>query len=357
MKNPFESSIAFRALSFGYANSRVKAMKTSLLSDKDLKAMASAKTVEDVYALLEKTPYRDDLVAVALSEKSLPDKIEIACTRNFSRTLGKVYKISPKEAKPKISAWFERYDANNIKIILLGKHLGQKPEEIKQFMIEGGSLSKGLIEKAVAAKSLKDAIIEFGGTEYGRVLERAYLEYEKGKQIGVIINAVDNHFFKRIPETAKKSFTDSRLLLNLIKVQIDSKNISNLLRLKKEDASEDMIMKNLSSGGKIGKSKLKQAASAKSVEEAAKFFEKEFQIGRALEEYKKTGSIIPFETAVEKSIGRKALAVLRVSVLSIGAIIGFLLLKEEEIANIRKIVRAKEFNLPVEKLEELMGIA
>ena len=59
-----------KALEFGYANARVKAMKQSLLSEKELNALAEAKSIGELYSLLEKTQYREDLVASALKERT-----------------------------------------------------------------------------------------------------------------------------------------------------------------------------------------------------------------------------------------------------------------------------------------------
>ncbi len=65
-----------RALTLGYANSRVKAMKTSLLSNQELFAMVEANSLEEINALLEKTSYREHLVSSAWKERSIADRIE-----------------------------------------------------------------------------------------------------------------------------------------------------------------------------------------------------------------------------------------------------------------------------------------
>lgn len=349
----FESSIVFRSLAFGYANARVKAMRQNLFTGRELGAMADAKSMEEIYSILEKTQYKQDIPGAAPG-RSVSDIIELALTKNFSRTLAKINKVSPDFVKKRVAGFFERYDANNAKIIILGKHLGQAPEEIRQYIVEGGAISKGAIERAINAKSLKEAAYEFAGTDYGSPISKGYVEYEKTRQISAILQEIDSTYFSRLPELAKQSFGDARILLKILKTQIDAKNISNILRSKRDLLGEEKTLKLIIDGGNIAKDRLGRAAGAKSVEEAAKVFENNFDFRKAIEDYRKTGSIIPFELAMEKAISAKSLSLLRTSVLSIGAIIGFVLLKEEEISNVRKIVRAKEFNLPAGKLQEIM---
>ena len=48
---------------------------------------------------------------------------------------------------------------------------------------------------------------------------------------------------------------------------------------------------------------------------------------------------------------------LRTSVLSLGALIALLMLKEVEVKNVRKIVRGKEFGVPIEEIRESLIVA
>src|SRR3989338_1949288 len=107
-----ERSLAVRALTFGYANARVKAMKQSLLSSRETQALAEAKDNEELFVLLERTSYKHDLVSGALREKTIPDQIELACSHNFSGTLEKIIQITPKKHREKIRKLFEKYEIN-----------------------------------------------------------------------------------------------------------------------------------------------------------------------------------------------------------------------------------------------------
>ncbi len=114
-------------------------------------------------------------------------------------------------------------------------------------------------------------------------------------------------------------------------------------------------------GGNFAHKQLEKMAGAKSVEEVAKiassFFISETGKGEfasAQQKFNEDGQLSHFEVVFENSLARKSLHTLRKSMMSIGAIAGFLLLKEEEMGNIRKIVRGKGLHLPMEKIAEML---
>ena len=342
-----------RSLKYGYSNARVKAMKHLLLRKQDLDLLAEAKDSRAVYALLEKTTYRQDLVNASLKGKTLPDQIELACTKNFSRMLSKIARISPKDAREKIIALFERYEIENIKVMLASKEVGKGKEEIAPFIMETGIMPKAAINRMLDAKNVKEAVSALEGTPYWAIVEKAM---RKDGSLLSAISALDEYYYSKMKKTAKDFSSEEREIFNMLNAMADAKNISAVLRSKKEGIDAARIVKETSSIGKITREKIIQAANAKNAEDSAKVFEKDFGLADAIAEYKKTGSLIPIEIELEKGYAKKALGVLRRSILSIGAIAGFLLLKEEEIRNIRKILAAKEFGLPNERLRQMLVV-
>ena len=350
------SNAVLRAFEFGYANSRVKAMKQALLGEKEINAMTEANGVDEVYSLLEKTQYREDLVASALEDRTIADQIEFATTKNFSRTLHKIVKMVPKKFENQIQELFEKYDINSLKMILVSKHLGEAKEKIEPLIMKSTSISKGKMSKILDAKNVKEVVSILGGTIYGKVLGKQLKEYEKDNEISSLLFALDEYYYSKLPAIAKNDSGDERIILKMLKAQVDIKNISNICRGKKDNIAPDKLHEMLIKSGNIPTEILGKACSAKNVDESLKIFEKNYALTKAIDEYKKTGSLIPLELELERNLAKKGLKVLRNSVLSIGAIAGFLFLKEEEVNNIRKIVRCKEFNLPQEQIREMCVI-
>jgi len=350
------SNAVGKAIEFGYANARVKAMKEAFLSEKEINAMIEANSIDEVYALLEKTQYREDLVASALKERTIADQIEFATTKNFSRNLQKLVKIVPKKFEKQLIELFEKYDINNLKTILVSKHLGEAKEKIEPLITDSMAISKGKMNKLLDSKSVKEIVNILGGTGYGKVLGKQLKEYEKDNEIALLIFALDEYYYSKLPSIAKNPYGDEKVIIKMLKSQADIRNISNICRGKKDNVATDKLHKMLIKSGNISTEVLGKACSAKNVEESLKIFEKTYGLTKAIEEYKKTGSLIPLEMELERNLAKKGLKVLRTSVLSLGAIAGFLFLKEEEVNNIRKIVRCKEFNLPQDQIREMCVI-
>ena len=354
MTSWLDSTMLTRPVKLGYSNARVKAMKALLMQKREIEAIAEAKNIEEVFSLLEKTSYRPDLISGTLAEKTLADQIEIACTKNFSRTLRKILKLSPPDARASIMSVFEKYEIENIKLLLTSKHLKQSKEKIQNLVLETGILPRGAMSRLIAAKDVMEGLAALEGTPYASAIEKSGAKYEGN--ITPLLAALDDYYYKKMQQMAKQFPGEERAMLKMLKSVIDAKNISVILRSKKENMGNANILKFITAEGNINKDKMRIAVRAKNTEEALKLFEKHFGLTDAIQAYQKTGSLIPVEIEIEKSIAKRGLNVLRRSVLSISAIAGFLLLKEEEVNNIRKIIRAKEFNLPYEKLKEMLVI-
>ena len=354
MTSWIDSTMLVRPVKLGYSNARVKAMKALLLQKRELEAIAEAKNIEEVFSLLEKTSYRPDLISGTLAEKTLADQIEIACTKNFSRTLGKILKLSPQDTRASIMSVFEKYEIENIKLLLTSKHLKQSRDKTANLIFETGILPRGAMSRLIAAKDVREALAALEGTPYASAIEKNAAKYEGN--ITPLLSALDDYYYKKMQHMAKQFPGEERAMLKMLKSVIDAKNISVILRSKKENISNANILRFITAEGNINKDKMGIAVRAKNIDEALKLFERHFGLSAAIQEYQKTGSLIPVEIEIEKSIAKRGLHVLRRSVLSISAIAGFLLLKEEEVNNIRKIIRAKEFSLPNEKLKEMLVI-
>jgi vacuolar-type H+-ATPase subunit C/Vma6 len=126
----------------------------------------------------------------------------------------------------------------------------------------------------------------------------------------------------------------------------------NILRGKREGASEQEIMSYLIEGGTLSGFMLERLARARGADDAVKEVCKLYRLDAAAEAYAETHSIVWIEIALERKVMELGLRTLRTSVLSPGTIVGYLYLKENEIMNIRKIVRGKEFGTPPEKIRE-----
>lgn len=368
---------SFRPLVYGYSNARVRAMRKFLLSRRQAEEMLKLHSTAAVIEYLQRTHYKEDFANMPL-KISEEGRVELAVTRNFARTAQKLLKITPDQSKETVQAFLSRYDIQNVKTILLAKKLGKTREETLSLLLPAGSLKQSELNQMLNAKNSEELYTAIRSTNFGakflssvsiRKIPKAHikaaLQYgsSDSAKLDMFLTALDFHYYESANPLAIGD-KDAQAIAKLIKSEIDAKNIVTVMRLKREKADKKTIMENMLEGGSVYKAQLEKLAGAKDISEiiaaVSDFFISETgadEFNRAEQMYKLDGQLSHFEVVFEKSLARRSLHTLRSSILSIGAIVGFFLLKEEEMNNIKKIVRGKALGIPPEKVAEMLVFA
>ena len=148
---------------------------------------------------------------------------------------------------------------------------------------------------------------------------------------------------------------DIESVRRIFKKEIDSKNIIIIERLKAKKISKKSIRNYLIPGGTLDRSAIDDLIESDKLSETIKISKDRF---RKLQlEWSAESTLSDFEIALEKTIISEKLGLFNRSVLSIGVVLGFLLLKEEELNNLRKIAKAKEFNIPEDEVKRMLVVA
>ncbi|VVC00032.1 V-type ATP synthase subunit C [uncultured archaeon] len=302
------------------------------------------------------------------------DRVEMAVSKNFARTAQKILRITPEASKATLAALLTRYDVLNLKTILLARKLGRNKEEAEKLLVPAGSISREALVGMASAKSPDELYELIRTSEFGKKflssvsitqiskaqIKAALQSAEEGK-LEILLAALDSYYYHVVSSSVKAGDKDGQAILQLVRSETDSKNVMTMMRLKRGGADKRAIMKCMVPGGSFTARQLEKMASAKDVPEiaavAASFFISETGRGEfaaASERYKKDSQLSHFEVVFENSIARRSLHALRRSMMSVGAIAGFLFLKEEEMNNIRKIVRGKALGLSPEKISEML---
>ncbi|MEW6329758.1 MAG: V-type ATPase subunit [Candidatus Micrarchaeota archaeon] len=343
-----------RALIYGYSNARVKAMKTFLIPQGQMEEMVDVGELGAVTGILERTNYKEDLVVLSL-RYSGADLIELALGRNFARTCRKLIRIAPGDATSTLLGILERWDVHNLKTIILAKGLGYPEEQITPFLVPAGGLGEAELKK-ILKKDAGELAEYLKRTKYAPVAEafEEHAEDVRNKNLAPILSALDNVYFRALPGKITAKDAEMATILSLVRAEVDMKNIMSILRAKKENLGDEAIGKLMIEGGNLGANELRKLIEAKTIPDMIARLRRAYNLNAALEKYNADNSLTHFEIDLENRIAEKGIKALRRSILSIGAIVGFLYLKEAEVKNIRKIVRAKEFRIPNEKLKEML---
>ncbi|MBI5159264.1 V-type ATPase subunit [Candidatus Micrarchaeota archaeon] len=343
-------SLKWDTLTFAYSNARAKAMKSLLLPQNKIREMIAVKNVDTVIAILEETGYKQELVEFS-TKYSGADLVERALTTNLARTLNKLLKISPKCGKKVLHALFKKWETHNIKTILVGKNQAHSNEKIEASLLNVGAISEEKLRQMLQAKTVEEAIEKLRNTEYYTVLAPLVKKYAAEKNVLPFVNALDEYYYAGVAESTKQ--TGDNAVSEIINSEIDAKNISNVLRAKANKLTAQQAKKLTIKGGRISEKTIQKMLEAPDAKTAAQLVPG-YDLSKAVKQFEETSSITSFEVELEKQIVLFAIKKMRLASVSLAALAGYLYLKEAEIANIRKIVRAKEFGLSQEKITQMV---
>lgn len=357
--------IESRALKYGYSNARVKAMKGLLLKQSMLEELIRVRSIEAMIEILQRTTYRDDLADASLNYSG-SDLIEMAASANFARIIQKLLKISPKEDRPLVEALLVKWDLLNLKTMMHAKMLGKDYDGIKHQLSCVGGLTQDDFKRIMKAEE-REILKAIKRTNLGeKMLSTSTEHFSKGMwetfnsalrnldtftQTETIIDAYSYMLMdKALSETGGKV---AFFVRDLLRIEIDAKNVMIIERLKKHGADKTKIKKTLIKGGTIPPHVIDKIIDAKDVSAIASLIKPKFhKLELEGDDLKPTD----LEIALEKSLAAQKVLAFHRSALSVGVIIGFLLLKEEEMSNLRKIAKGKEFNIPEEDVRKMLVI-
>jgi V/A-type H+-transporting ATPase subunit C len=325
-------------------------MKTKLIPAEMYPRMM-AMDISEIARYLEETQYKDEIDALS-KDYSGSDLIELATFSNLAKTYRKLLEVSIDEPSFLILEYLRRWDVWNIKTLLRGKFYGASDAEITKYLVPAGELSPDFLGELAKKDSVQEVISAFDGTDYASALA----QYD-GKNLATVENALDKLYYFRMERAVGGTLSvGGGLLLKYVRREIDIKNLITLFRMNKAGIDAAVIQENLIPGGKL-------------YDELTRLAGQPFgEFLRSLEGYPFWSSISDIATADIDAISRiearlkaylirYAWALSNYHPLSILPVLGYMVSKETEVANIRKIVRGKEAGLPAELIEEQVVVA
>ncbi|MBI5223003.1 V-type ATPase subunit [Candidatus Micrarchaeota archaeon] len=349
-----------KALKYGYSNARIRGMSGLLLGESFLYELVSVGTVDSMIELLQRTGYKNDLNLASSSEVG-SGIVELAVSRNFSRTIQKIIKLTPKSDLSTVRALLLRWDLLNLKLIMDARRANRPYDSIKSGLFAVGCLSDSDFKRILTADD-RDLRRELRRTVLGEILFASPNSSDLSsafESTNAFFSAPVDELFSSVVDDAlsKISSKEVRSLRSLLKYEIDAKNILIIQRLKQKKSSSasaldrKAVLPSLIAGGTLSDSLISRLIEAKDLSSVESLIKNRFP-SFSLQE----NTLIGLEIALEKSIATQKVYSFHRYVLSIGVIVGFLLLKEEELNNLRKIAKAKEFNISQEDVKKMLVV-
>ncbi len=163
-----------------------------------VRAMADAKSPEEILVILEGTPYEEPYQRLLLGEIGLSE-FETAVYRSYYLELLE-YAQSRKDEEREILTEFVRLliDIRNIMTVLRAKKAGLPAEEARKSIIPGGSIK---LDTMLNVDDIGMALAELDSTRYGKVIRDVRDRIEE--DLSVLENVLRKHALDRMKELTR----------------------------------------------------------------------------------------------------------------------------------------------------------
>lgn len=342
---------------YAYSNTRVKAMEAKLVKGPTMQEIARAKDVSSMLAVLFHTDYEKSIAEFGgMSIRT--DLMDFALSKNFAERVSKLVSITPKKDRDLVRAVTAKWDLYNVKLVIQAKERGLKYDDIAGSVIDNRPFTAALVKEAMGKDSIDDALImlvTWAPSAYARMLKDALRAYRKGRNAAEAIEQMDSDYYALLSKSVKQVEAVDAGAARILRMDIDMKNALTTLKAKRLGMEYKDFERTLIKGGTVkGRVTPHVYTSSGSVEELAPKL-KAFDLKTAVALYEQDKRIIHLEVGMKNQMLRESVHLVRHSVLSFGAIVAYVYLKELEMATLRALLKGKQYGLNEAEMEELMA--
>lgn len=343
---------------YGYANARIRGMRSRLFARPFLEGLIETPDIKRLVQDLSDTEYGPDLEEMLIHGIDA-GTVDAALKNNMVRTFGKVTGFLGEDAEYLVGTLLGRWDVFNVKTILRAKRMHIEIEELRDGLLPVGRLLSQVDLDALAmaedVKAVVDTIATWG-LSLTVPLREGFTEFAKTGDLASMELALDQHYAQWATRRLARRGVNTRMARKVLATQIDVGNLVMVFRLQKADAQAVYAEQYFISGGASISVELYQELAAMSDVDEVLNKLRSTPYGRALDDvaivYLEHNSISVFERALEDLLMRRTLGLGRGDPLGVGVAISYLWAKQNEITNIRIIVKGKAVGMPLERLRK-----
>jgi V/A-type H+-transporting ATPase subunit C len=342
---------------YGYGNARVRGMRSRLLTPRFFDELMETTDLMKIIQKLIDTEYGPDIETSIIKGRT-PAAMDEAFRANMVETFQKIMGFLNAEAYDLISTLLGRWDLFNIKSIVRGKHMHLKAEEIEDGLYAVGALSPVELHVLVNAEDIRavvDTLVTWG-SPYAVPMRDSLAAYDQGGNLATLELALDRYYFAWAAERLRGRRSNVVLARRILGLQADSVNLLTTFRLLKSDIGDmDPKMFFLPGGAFVDEALFDSMTGMSDVDEVLDAL-KNTPYARNLEKvvanYVEEGSLSVFERALEDYVLRKAFDAGRGDPLGVGITISYLWAKQNEVTNLRIIVKGTAVGMPPDRMRK-----
>ncbi|MFW9851879.1 MAG: V-type ATPase subunit [Candidatus Thorarchaeota archaeon] len=200
-----------------YLLGRAHGIISKVLTKSNLSLLLTSKNLTELRAAFTQTPY--DSIIGDLNFETQISEVSRRLKNSYSKHVVNFYNQSSSSSlRSKIQLYSERYNAENLRIILHGLHVGMEQEDIVKRLIPVAGYSFEYYTKLLE-KSIQEIIETQKDTSLLRNLRKAFEEFRNTDRFTPIESALDQYVYQILPKVSKYYVT-----------YVNMKNIISLCR-------------------------------------------------------------------------------------------------------------------------------
>lgn len=343
---------------YGYSNARLRGMRARLLDQPFYEELMSSTDLSHMILLLqERTEYSHDLEE-ALIRGQTAAQVDEALRNNMVSTFRRVLNFMSGEGAFLLTTLQGSWDLFNLKTVIRGKHLQMAPDDISANLMQAGRISRvelGELGRLEDVRAVVDTLATWG-LPYAHALTRALPEYLEDNDLSVLELAVDRQYAEWAIGRLDEGRDNYQRARDVLATQIDTINLMTAMRLQNADVEDAAVGRFFLKGGRrVPEALFRKVAGLSDIDDvidAMKGTPYHEALEGAAVRYVEVGSVSVFERALEDYLTRRALSASLGDPLGIGVAINYLWAKQNEVTNLRIVVKGHAVGMPPDRVRK-----
>ncbi|KUO40325.1 MAG: hypothetical protein AVW05_01095 [Hadesarchaea archaeon DG-33] len=345
---------ARRSMAYIYCSATISAWEARLFPEARLRELADAPGVVNIFAALDDTDYRQQLAGIQREGEVDMIEVENAFRDNSNSRYLEILKMVPKERKETIRRVLQRAEVWDLKAIVTAIHNKTPKEERLKELMPSPTMPRERLEMLASAENFEQLLEFLKESEYFSVLSEALGEYEERGLIP-LLSAFDRYYYTSLWREVLRVKAQRSILKSLVGCEIDIVNLKLILRLKREGVNPEEIDRYLiRPSHMLTEGMLRAMAVAEDIRSAVDVVSRT-PYGKILLE------VLPQIEAQGLSAADRVLDEMQLKVFrwlaltklfSIAPVLSYIRLKENEMKNLRAIIRLKVDKVEPQKIKE-----
>lgn len=337
---------------YPYTYLRTVVMKKALLSRADYDKILKMNPNE-IGKYLEDFEYKKEVDELAMQYKGV-ELIERTLQLNLGNKFDKLLAIAPYDLRLLISLYLKRYDMYNIKTVMRAKFSRMAPEDAKRYLSPVSVEDRQYFERLMGMKAVEEVFTSLDFLDEKDM--RAALEHFKANNSLVLMeNMLDKYYFNFVFSELRYLTIEGKVYKRFLLNELDTFNIKMLLRLKAEKMPDQEIRDLIFSYGTIKKDSIERMLKS-DFEGMMKELENT-DFARIAEKYgKNPGSFTDIEIDLDRFLLQQSKSLIRQHPMSVDVILGYMFLKDLEVKNLTRIIKAKQLGMDESFIEKTIVI-